>query len=114
MMIDEPERDEDYQQDVFPDNALQQIALEGEPGDESDRQDDDRADDGIEAERCRQGQQREASQNDEVAVGDVDEAHDAGAERKTGREKRIKSSQQDALHKLVDREPLPSRCQTPK
>jgi hypothetical protein len=73
----EAERDQDDEQDVFAHDALQEEALQRKAGRKRDRQDDQRCDDRIEAKRFGQDQQHEAEQDDEVAVCDVDETHDA-------------------------------------
>ena len=77
MMIDSREGHENDQKHILADDALQQKALEAETEQEGDRQYDQRRDDGIEAERRRQQQQHVAGQDDEIAVGDIDEAHHA-------------------------------------
>ena len=47
-----------------------------------------------------EGQER--GQDAEVAVGQVDEAHDAEDERQAGREQRVQPAEQDALDDRVD------------
>ena len=67
---------------------------------------DDRGDHRIKAERCCPSvvvsvSSAKQSQDDEVSMGDKNEAHDAGTERETGREKRIQSPEQGTQHALV-------------
>ena len=102
MMIDRPKVTRMTSSTFSPTTRCSRKRCRPKPNAKGDRQDDERRDDRIEAERCRQRQQDEAGQDDEIAVGDIDEAHDAGRERQAGREQRVKAAEQDALQELID------------
>jgi hypothetical protein len=96
------EGDENDQQHVLADHPLQQKPLQAEAEQEGGRQHYQRGDDRIEAERRRQHQQDVAGQDDEIAVGDIDEAQHTGRQRQAGREQRVKPAEQDALQNLIN------------
>ena len=100
MMIDRPKVTSSTGRMPLPTVALQQHALQrptdGERG-------------GVKIRPTRNGDQprvaakrqnHERSEHDEVAVGDIDEAHHAERQRKAEREQRIEAAEQHALHQL--------------
>ena len=100
--VGEAKGDEDDEQAVLADDALEQEALQRETDAKRDRQHDDGRCHRIEAKADREGQQRKAGQYDEVAMGDVDKAHDASRERQAGGKQRVQAAEQHALQQLID------------
>jgi hypothetical protein len=96
------EGDENDQQHVLADDALQQKALQTEAESEGERQHDQRCHHRVEAEQTRQQKQSVAAEDDEIPVGDVDKAHHSGRQRQADGEQRVEAAEHDALKQLVD------------
>jgi len=96
------EGDEDDRQHVLAEHALQQQPLQQVAAGEGEGQHDRDRGQRRQAEALGQRPQDEGDENDQVAVGDVDEAHDADRQRQPHGEQRIQPAHQDALHDLIE------------
>ena len=61
-----------------------------------------RATNGLSAERLHDDHREERGEDAEIAVGEVDDAHDAEDERQPGGEERVEPAEQQALEDGVD------------
>ena len=80
------ERDQERRQDVRSERAVEHLRLEGITDREHDWRSDERCDEGVKAKRGDEGQDQEGGEYDEIAVREIDEAHDAEDQRQAGRE----------------------------
>ena len=104
-VLDDDRQAEGHQQDrqnALSDGALQQETLQDVAGAEGDRDQDQRNEKRRPAKRAGQRQEHEREQHDHVAMGDVDEAHDAKRERQAEGEQRIEAADKHALDDEVD------------
>ena len=96
------EGDEQRRQDIRPQGEVEQAALERVADGEHQRHDDRQRDQRMHANAGDDGEAEEARQHDQVAMGDVDQPHDAEDERQAGGEQRVEPADQDALYDGVD------------
>ena len=96
------EGDEQDRQDALADGPLHEEALQDIARAKGDRQEDQRDQERRPAEDAGQRQDDEREQDDHIAVGDVDEAHDAERQRQAEREQRVEPADQHALDEEVE------------
>ncbi len=104
---------EEDRQDALADGPLQEEALQDIARAKGDREEDERDQEGRPPENAGQRQDDEGEQHDHVAVGDVDEAHDAERQRQAEREQRVEAADQHTLDKEVE-ERLDHSAHAPK
>ena len=68
------------------------------PDDRHQRDDDEQGCEWADAKGLRDDEREESGEHNEIAVRDVDEAHDAEDERKAGGEEGVKPADENALH----------------
>jgi hypothetical protein len=72
--------------------------LQGKSRGKHRRHSEQRREERIETEPRSQCEDGECGQHDEIAVGEIDQSHDAEDQRKAGGEQRIEASEQSALN----------------
>ena len=85
--------------------------LQGKAGSEHRRHCKQGREERIEAEPRRQREDRERRQHDQIAMGEIDQPHDAEDQRQAGGEQRIQAAKQNALNDRA--EPI-EHAQCPK
>ncbi len=88
--------------DIAAQGAVEECALQRVAEHEQDRRRHQRAEERPDAQRLGDGQHDEGREHDEVAVRQVDEAHDAEDQRQAGGEQRVEPAQHDALQQGVE------------
>ena len=102
MMIDSPKVTSSGGSRSRPERAVEQHMLQGEADREHHRHGQQRGEQRIDAEPARQRQDHERRQHDQVAMGEIDQPHDAEDQRQAGGEQRIEAAEQDALDDRVE------------
>ena len=59
-------------------------------------------DEGIEAELARDDEHGKGGEHDQVAMGEIDQPHDAEDQRQPGREQRVEAAEQNALDQCIE------------
>ena len=93
---------EQRRQNVRSQRPVEHLQLKQETDREHDRQGDERGDERVEPERGDEGQNEEGGEHDEIAVSQIDQAHDAEDQREPGGEERVEPAEQNALDQRVD------------
>ena len=96
------EGDQQRPQDVAAQRKIQQPALQSVTQAKHERRDEDHRQQRINAERFRHYNCEVGRQYDEIAMRDVDDAHDPEHERQAGGEKSVQSADQRALDDCID------------
>ncbi len=104
------EGDEQRRQDVVAQRAVEHMVLQQPAGGEHRRRCDQRGDERIEAEACDKHQDEEGGEHDQVAMGEVDQPHDAEDQAEPRREQGVEPAEQHALDDGVE----PVHAATPK
>ena len=102
MMIERPKVTSSGGRMSAAERAVQKHGLERVADDEHERDGDDESDERVEAERVSQHQDQEGGEDDEVAMREVDQPHDAEDQRQAGRVERVEPAEQDALDDGVE------------
>jgi hypothetical protein len=104
-VLDDDRQAEGHQQrreDIAADGAVQHERLQQIADDEHQRQRDEGRDRQRQPQHRRHRENDEGCQHDKVAMGQVDEAHDAEDQRQAGGEQGVEPAQEHALHDDVD------------
>ena len=96
------EGDQQRRHDVPAERAVEQNVLQRVAEPEQKRHGQQRRQERIEPQRLCHHQHDERRQHDQVAVGEIDEPHDAEDQRQPGREQRVEPAQHHALQHGVD------------
>ncbi len=96
------ERHEHGRQDAAPEQPVEHEPLQPVADHGHDRHDQPEREQRIDVQRLHGDDRDEGGQDAEVAVGEVDQAHDAEDQRQPGGEERVETAQQDALHDRVE------------
>ena len=98
----EPEGDEERRQDVLAEGAVEDDELERPAECEHDRDSDEQRQERTDAERRDDHQDEVGCEHDQVAMGEVDQPHDAEDEAEARGEERVEAAEQHALHDRVE------------
>jgi hypothetical protein len=104
------EGDQEGRQKILADGRVQQETLQAVPNRRHERHDENGGEQGMKPGEVDRDHREIRCKHDQVAMGDVDEAHDAEDERQPGCKQRIKPAEHDTLEKGVD----PVHRQVPK
>ena len=85
-----------------PERPVQQHVLKRKADDEHHRHRQQRRDEGIEAEPAASDEDHERGEHDQVAMGEIDQPHDAEDQRQPGGEQRVEAAEQHALDQCVE------------
>jgi len=91
------ERHQQRRQQIASQGAVEQHLLQGKTCGEHRRHGQQRREERIEPEPRHQRQDRERRQHDQVAMGEIDQPHDAEDQRQAGGEQRVQAAEQNAL-----------------
>ena len=108
----QPERHQQRWQDIPVERSVEQHGLQQIADAEHDNGRKHRRDDDVEAKRIDSHQDGKRAKHHEIAMGEIDQPHDAEDDRQTDGEQRVKSAEKNALYDCVDPdhlEPLNSR-----
>ena len=97
----QPERDQQGRQDIAPQHPVQDMALQQPAEAEHHRGRDQRGKKGMQTGDAADQQDAEGREHDQIAMGQIDQPHDAEDQAETCREQRVKAAQQDALHDRI-------------
>ena len=93
----QPECDQQRRQQIASQGSIQQHVLQGKSGGEHRRHCQQSRKKRVEPKPRRQRENRESRQYDQIAMGEIDQPHDAEDQRQAGGEQRIQASEQNAL-----------------
>ena len=98
----EAERREQRRERIWPHRPVQEYALQGIAQAEHQRRHRQDREERIEVHLHDRPQREIGGENQEVAMSDVDQAHDAVGDRKADREQRVKPAEKNALKNRVE------------